>query len=170
MSSIANVHLPNHAGAATAPLRLAAFDADDVAVVSAHFQDALVRASDMAWLPAAKRFALAAQRFDWPGAASGRLQRRLAGLHVDHVTGVASTGYAPGEAATLLNILAISFEPGEAPAGHVRITFSGGAALRLAVDCLEAGCGDLGPSWPAQACPGHGLSGTGHGLSQEVAP
>ena len=33
------------------PLKLAAFDADDLAVVSAHLQDAVVRVSDITYLP-----------------------------------------------------------------------------------------------------------------------
>jgi hypothetical protein len=37
----------------------------------------------------------------------------------------------------------------------VTLTFSGGAVLRLEVECLEAELADLGPSWPADARPVH---------------
>ena len=47
-----------------APLKLMALDEDDLAVVSAHLQDALAPTRDMAWLPKEKRFALLVSRFD----------------------------------------------------------------------------------------------------------
>jgi len=37
----------------------------------------------------------------------------------------------------------------------ITLTFSGGKALRLEVECLEAELSDLGPSWPATARPTH---------------
>ena len=37
------------------------------------------------------------------------------------------------------------------------LTFSGGAALRLEVECLEAELVDLGPVWTTEACPAHTL-------------
>jgi hypothetical protein len=37
----------------------------------------------------------------------------------------------------------------------VTLTFSGGASLRLDVECLEAELADLGPSWTTGACPAH---------------
>lgn len=143
------------AAPAPALMRLAAFDAEDLAVISAHVQDAVVRGGEMAWLPRARRFALVLRRFDWPGAAGGRCERLQSGLHIDHVRAVASTGYDPKNTGTVLNLLAVAFAPGEAPAGAVTLTFSGGAALRLEVDCLELALSDLGPRWRAARQPGH---------------
>jgi len=37
----------------------------------------------------------------------------------------------------------------------VRLTFSGGGALRLDVECLECELADLGPEWATAACPAH---------------
>jgi hypothetical protein len=33
--------------------------------------------------------------------------------------------------------------------------FSGDAALRLEVECIEAELADLGPAWAASTCPHH---------------
>jgi hypothetical protein len=55
----------------------------------------------------------------------------------------------------VLNLLAVEFIPTDAPAGYVTLTFSGGAALRLDVECLEAELADLGPEWATAACPAH---------------
>ena len=46
-------------------LKLAALDSDDLAVISAHLQDAILRAEDLAYLTDTHRFVLVARRFDW---------------------------------------------------------------------------------------------------------
>ena len=146
------------------PLRLIAFDAEDLQIVSAHLQDALVRVGDMAWLPEQDRFVLGLSRFDWMAAESGQCERAVASLQFNRVRTVRQNGVPQREPDTVLSLLAIAFEPGEAPAGHVVLTFSGGAALRLDVECLEAHLRDLGPRWTAKSRPGHALdAGPGQG-------
>ncbi len=146
------------------PLRLIAFDAEDLQVLSAHLQDALVRVGDMAWLPEQDRFVLGLSRFDWMAAESGQCERAVASLQFNRVRTVRQNGVPQREPDTVLSLLAIAFEPGEAPAGHVVLTFSGGAALRLDVECLEAHLRDLGPRWTAKSRPGHALdAGPGQG-------
>ncbi len=49
----------------TAMLKLAALDAEDLAVLSAHMQDALVRAGDLAFNRSRQQFALVANRYAW---------------------------------------------------------------------------------------------------------
>jgi hypothetical protein len=58
-----------------------------------------------------------------------------------------------------LNLLAVVFESTDQPAGVVTLTFSGGATLRLEVECLEAELADLGPSWGTGCCPAHTIDG-----------
>lgn len=136
-------------------LKLIALDGEDLAVLSAHLQDAVLKRADMLYRPVEKRFALAARRFDWEGAAHGHRRRRLAALHFERVTGVRSTGLPEGDGAVPLNLLAIVFLPGEEPGGQIELTFSQGAAIRLAVECIEAQLKDLGPVWEAVAVPDH---------------
>ena len=50
------------------PLKLIALDSEDLAVVSAHMQDAVLTVGDMAFLPQQRRFAALANRFDWDSA------------------------------------------------------------------------------------------------------
>jgi hypothetical protein len=140
---------------AAEPLKLIALDADDLSVISAHLQDAVLRPGDIAWLPAEKRFALALRRFDWEGAAHGQKRRRLSALHFERVVAARSTKIAPGAAETVLNLLAVTFVEGDSPAGLVTLHFSEGAAIRLEVECIEAQMKDLGPIWEAVATPGH---------------
>jgi hypothetical protein len=138
-------------------LRLLALDAEDLAVVSCNLQDAVVRPADLAFLPRQRRFALLASRFDWVAAEAGRMERCRAGLHFDTVTKVASTGFDRGNREAVLNLLSVSFEEGETPSGTIELTFSGGAAIRLDVECVDVQMRDLGPRWTARHKPGHAI-------------
>lgn len=145
-----------HATSPTPPLlRLIALDADDLAVISAHLQDALIPVSDIAFLVRERRFVLAGRRFDWVRAAAGGCERCAVGLHFDYVQRVARSGFRQDETDRLLNLLAVHFEPREAPGGIVTLDFSGGAAIRLEVECLDAQMRDLGPRWPCTCEPKH---------------
>jgi hypothetical protein len=137
-------------------LRLMACDAEDLSVLSAHVQDAILRVGDMLFLPRQGRFVLVLKRFDWLGAADGAPQRAQAGLHFEHVRRVSHLGFRQDRPDDLLNLLNIEFVPADEPSGVVRLIFSGGCAVRLAVECLEARMADLGPRWRVRHCPGHG--------------
>ncbi len=137
-------------------LKLAALDAEDLAVISAHMQDAVLRAGDLAWLPGEHRFVLVARRFDWSIAPGEAPRRRLAGVHFERVDAVKSRGITPGAASDeTLSLLAITFEEGEAPSGTATLVFSGGAAIRLDLECVEVRLKDLGPVWEADGTPDH---------------
>lgn len=138
-------------------LRLIALDAEDLAVISCNLQDAVVRVADLAFLPGQRRFALLASRFDWVAAEAGRQERCRAGLHFDSVIKVASTGLDREDREAVLNLLSLSFQEGDAPAGEIELTFSGGAAIRLQVECVDAQMRDLGPRWTARHKPGHAI-------------
>lgn len=148
---------PRRASQPATSLKLIVLDEEDLAVVSANLQDAVVRVSDMAFLPKSGRFALVLGRFDWLGAERGLCERRHTGLHFERVRKAAHSGFDRAAGETVLNLLSIGFEPDEAPGGAVLLTFSGGAALRLEVECLEAEMHDLGDCWEARRRPGHAL-------------
>lgn len=135
-------------------LRLAALDAEDLAVISAHLQDAILRAADLTYLMGERRFLMALRRFDWSAEPGAAPRRRLSGVHFERVLGVRTRGIDQGDAMPL-SLLAVTFEPTEAPSGHVILVFSGGAAIRLEVECVEVRMKDLGPVWEAVARPGH---------------
>ncbi len=144
--------------------RLIAFDADDLAVISANLQDALIRVGDMAYLPASKQFAMIASRFDWVGAAlkkagSPCCERARTGLHFGRVLKVSCLGFHQKHQDLIVNLLDIGFQQTEPPAGYVEFVFSGGRALRLYVECLEAEIRDLGMRWKARSAPNHYIDG-----------
>jgi len=136
-------------------LRLLAQDEEDLAVFSAHMQDALVRVADMTFLPKTSVFALVGSRFDWVAAAQGRKQRCQVGLHFDRVLKASRKGFETAQTDDVLNLLSMTFTVTDAPAGVVDLVFSGGAAVRLEVECLEGQLRDLGPRWQTTLQPGH---------------
>jgi hypothetical protein len=139
-------------------LRLHALDHEDLALVSAILQDALIRVGDLAYLPGQRRFALVSARFDWAAEAEGRLERCKAGLHFEGVQRVRLLRVAHDQPETVLELLAVTFEPGpEAPSGVVKLVFAGGAAIQLDVECVEAQMRDIGPRWAVKTRPSHDL-------------
>lgn len=136
------------------PLKFVALDTDDLEVISAHLQDAEIRVADVHWRPREKRVVLALDRFDWPSfnAANPEWCRHRAALRFERVLGCKCRDVNPEGGDKVLNLLAVEFEAADPPAGIVTLTFSGGPALRLEVECLEAELVDLGSS-PAAARP-----------------
>ena len=136
------------------PLKLAAFDADDLAILSAHLQDAVVRVGDTTYLPEQRRFVLVGRRFDWQ-AREREPRRRLTGCHFERVLSVKTRGIDRSRPDEVLNLLAITFEPGESPSGAAILHFAGGGCVRLELECVEALMKDLGPIWAAETRPAH---------------
>jgi hypothetical protein len=139
------------------PLKLIALDQDDIAIVSTHLQDAVVKVADIVWLPGEKRLVLGVNRFDWEacGEVTPCFQRRRTALRFDRVHALRCRNIDPKAKDAVLNLLAVEYSETDNPAGVVTLIFSGGAALRLEVECLECELADLGPTWTAAARPAH---------------
>ena len=141
-----------------AALKLIALDDQDLSIVSAHVQDAVMKVSDLEYLPAAKRFVLTMNRFVWE-AKSGLFrqhnERRQAVLHFDRVLGAKTSGIPRDKPAEVLSLLAVSFIAISKPAGIVELVFSGGGTIMLDVECVEARLADVGGSWEASSRPVH---------------
>lgn len=138
-------------------LRLAAIDEEDLAVVSAYIQDAVLKVGDMVYLPRERRFALAMNRFTWEKADGRRkdYERHRAALTFDRVLSVRTTGIDRSRKDAVLELLAVSFVATDPPAGHVTMVFAGGSAVQLEVEVIEARLADLGPAWATRARPAH---------------
>ena len=130
----------------TAQLKLIALDADDLAVISTHIQDARVQTSDIVWRQGEKRLVVGMSRLDWEQTLAGEAapRRLIAALRFDRVLSCKSRNIniASGEAS--LELIGIEFHPGEAPGGSAVLMFSHGGALRLDLECLECELTDLG--------------------------
>ena len=138
-------------------LKFIALDQDDLAVVSTHLQDAVVKVADIVWLPKDKRLVVGLNRFDWEATLDPdpKYRRRRSALRFDRVLACKCRQVTSADKEAVLNLLAVEFEPADMPGGAVTLIFSGGAALRLEVECLEAELTDLGAAWTTTTCPGH---------------
>jgi len=139
-------------------LKLIALDDQDLSIVSAHVQDAVMKVSDLEYLPSAKRFLLTMNRFVWEaksGLFNQHNERRQAVLHFDRVLGAKTSGIPRDRPAEVLSLLAISFVEISKPAGIVELVFSGGGAIMLDVECIEARLADIGGAWEATSRPVH---------------
>jgi hypothetical protein len=135
------------------PLKLRAEDEEDLAVISAILQDALVAVGEMTWLTEEKRFVLVANRFRWEPPSAGRRQdfeRCMSGLRIDGVKAVQRRGFTPRDSERLLVLLAIRAEP-----GTLYLDFAGGSSIRLEVERILCHLDDLGEPWPTRWRPRH---------------
>jgi hypothetical protein len=127
-------------------LKLIALDEDDLAVISAHVQDARVQTADIIWRQGEKRLVIGMNRLDWEQTLSGETtpRRLIAALRFDRVLSCKSRNIDLDAPETVLDLVGIEFYPGEDPGGSAMLLFAQGGALRLDVECLECELTDLG--------------------------
>jgi Protein of unknown function (DUF2948) len=137
------------------PLRLLAEDADDLEVISAALQDAIAKVGDIEWDARGRRFTLALNRYLWETPAGLLGNRVRAGLQFGSVLAVKSRNLRRDPPEAVIELLAVRFEPGEAPGGRVRLAFAGGGDLELTVECVDAALADISAPWPTPSTPAH---------------
>jgi hypothetical protein len=130
----------------TGLLKLIALDADDLAVISAHVQDARVQIADIIWRQREKRLVVGISRLDWEQTLAGETapRRLIAALRFDRVLSCKSRNIDSGQSEPAMELLGIEFHPRDAPGGSAVLLFSHGGVLRLDVECLECELTDLG--------------------------
>ncbi len=152
----------------TTALRLRAIDTLDLSVIAAHLQDALVKMTDLGFDKSTRRFALIFNRFMWEdletekgkGAKADKAapyRRVRSALHFDTVKRVQTMGLRLANAEALAELLTLAFDPKADLSGTVTLTFAGGGAIRLEVECLDAWLTDISAPWATKNKPGHDL-------------
>ena len=156
----------------TAPLKIIARDAEDLAVVAACLQDALIPLNEMRYLPQERRFILVANRFRWERAAKGSqepvpetdasfesdedfgaLQRTNAGICIDRVLAVRSRSIDRSKPDDFLSVLSVQFD-----GTKLSFLFAGGGVIQIEIEGLALYLSDLGKAWPTQWQPDHALN------------
>jgi hypothetical protein len=134
-------------------LKLSALDADDLGVISAAVQDALVAVRDCAYFKDEKRFVLLLNRFQWEADPSidSAHSRTHSALVFNEVTGVRHHDVPLGEPDRMLELLAVTLESD----GSVALRFASGRAIRLEIGRLACHLGDVGEPWPTPWKPAH---------------
>jgi hypothetical protein len=125
---------------------LIALDADDLAVISTHVQDARLQVADIIWRQGEKRLVIGMNRLDWEQTLAGESspRRLIAALRFDRVLSCKSRNIDMSTPEAGLELLGIEFHDDNAPSGSAVLLFSRGGALRLDVECLECELTDLG--------------------------
>lgn len=143
-------------------MRLCARDAEDLAVVSALLQDAIIPIGDLAFLPQDGLFVLMASRFLWEGVRDDggpspdeggeRSYRILCAVRFHNVRAVRRRRLDLARRDQFLSLLSV-----EAAGGAVLLHLSGGADIRLEGAAIECRLEDRGQPWPVAQRPDHGL-------------
>ena len=140
-------------------LKLLAQDEEDLKIISAHLQDALMRVGDIVYLPRRRRLVVVMNRFCWEDCGERQTGARVeAGLHFDNVQTVQSRNIRQDDPEALASLLAIEYTPAPGGSGGiVDLVLSGGGLIRLNVECIDAFLTDLSEPRPALARPAHNL-------------
>jgi hypothetical protein len=152
------------------PIRLMAKDAEDLAVVAACLQDALVPLSEMQFLKDESRVVMLLNRFRWESASESDLlqakgrpvdasfadaaaghQRVNSGLCIDRVTAIRSRNIDRAKPGKFLSILTVGLDG----PNKLNLLFSGDGAIQLDIDGLSLFLQDFGEAWPTQWRPDH---------------
>ncbi|MGB4526201.1 DUF2948 family protein [Planktomarina temperata] len=139
------------------PLRLIAFDAEDLQVLSAMTQDAVWPAAQMVWHSKERRFAVLLNRFRWEARGTSQAERVQSVLSFEDVKAVQTQGFDRTDPDLILSLLSITFTPATDGTGACLLTLAGDGAIRLEVEALEAGLRDVTRPYasPTNRAPSH---------------
>lgn len=143
-------------------LRLKAVDAEDLSVIAACLQDALIPLSEMVYLPDERRFLAAFTRFrreclSDPNGCDGLTQCHSV-LTFNGVECVKHHGIDRRFGGVKLEFLTMVAQPGDDGVVSVILLFAGDMALQLRMRAVNATLRDFGEPWPAAAAPRHELA------------
>lgn len=149
----------------TESVKLRAETADDLQVFSAMLQDATVKVEDLAYLPRERRFACVVNRYRWEGASNRRHksgERVRSGLSFSGVLRAQLQHVPMTNKEHVMELLSVSLDAGEDGAATATLTFSGYAAIRLELECVDAHLEDLTQPWAARVRPHHETTDAPH--------
>ena len=144
----------------TDQIKLKAETAEDIPVLSALLQDAAIRVGDLAYEPERHRFAAVLNRYRWEKKVRKKRgkERVRTGLHFDGVLKAALQHVPMQDADHVLELLAIETDAAEDGNHHIVLTFSGYAAIRLTVECIDGHLTDLLGPWKTKSEPSHPIA------------
>ncbi len=147
--------------ASEAPLNLGAQEAEDVQVLSALAQDAVLSVGDISWQANNRRLVLLINRFRWEHSThtNATPERVRTLLVIDNVLNVSSMGVDSADKEMVLSLLEISYSAGEDGAGELTLTLAGDGAIRVQTEALELTLKDVTRPYsaPSGKTPDHGV-------------
>ncbi|MEY4698529.1 MAG: hypothetical protein RIT14_2957 [Pseudomonadota bacterium] len=143
-------------------LTLVARDAEDLGVLSALVQDAVLPVSEMTWQRGKRRFVCLINRFRWEDRAAAEAAKRpyervRALLVLEDVLGVKTQGIDRADPDLVLSILSLDWVPGAEGAGRVTLVLAGDGAVAVEVEALEVTLHDVTRPYvaPSRKMPQH---------------
>jgi hypothetical protein len=142
------------------PLRLLAEEGDDLRIIAAAVQDAVVKAGNLSYEKRKRRFAIELNRYRWETAPTRKGQpgeRVRSLLAFDGVLGVRTRGITKTDPELILSLLSADFvaDMAEPPGGKVVLLFAGDGEIVLTVEALDATLLDSDYMWPTRHVPSH---------------
>ena len=139
-------------------LKLIARTKDDLRVVSAHLQDAIVNISDIANLEKNKIFLMQLNRFMWEDVEKGvfRKNKRIKSvLKFDNIVKVYSKNISQMEKSKFLDFLTI--ETIQMPDNNyeMKLVFSGNSMIKVISEVIDVTLDDQGEAWDTKNKPKH---------------
>lgn len=145
------------------PLRLIAQEADDVGVLSALLQDAVLPVAEIRLDRKRRRLVALVNRFRWEdrdaAAIAGRPFERVRSLlTIEDVLAARTMGIDPTSRDTVLSILSLDWTPGDDGTGRLVLVLAGDGAMALDVETLEIRLDDVTRPYiaPSRRAPDHG--------------
>ncbi|MGI9493570.1 MAG: DUF2948 family protein [Geminicoccaceae bacterium] len=142
-------------------LRLKAIDQDDLQIMAACLQDALIPLREMAFMVDDHRFMAAFDRFQWERSGSTENADPLticqSVLSVDNVQEVKYRGLDPDIDGVKLELLTMLVKPVDDSGFDLVLVFAGDIAIKLRVSELCLTLEDFSDPWTAKLAPKHDL-------------
>ena len=140
-------------------LKLIAMDKEDLGIISTYCQDGVLKIGDIEYLASQRQFIITMNRYVWEKGGRMKIpERRRSVLHFNQVNGAKIFDIDRTQVDKVLSLLAVTFEPDDLPGGTLHLVFSGEAAIRLKVECIEVQLSDMDAAWQAKSQPSHKAS------------
>ncbi len=139
-------------------LKLIAKTEEDLKVISAHLQDAIVLTSDIASLEKNKIFLIQLNRFMWEDVEKGvfRKNKRIRTfLKFENIIRVLSKNINQNDKNKFLDFLAIESKLMTDKSYEINLIFSGNSLIKIFVEVIEATLDDQGDPWESKTKPKH---------------
>jgi len=139
-------------------LKLLATSDEDLRVVSAHLQDAIVSTQDIISLKKNRIFLIQLNRFMWEDVEKGifRKNKRIRTvLKFDNVINVLSKNINTNESKNFLDFLTIESNLLPDNSYEIKLIFSGNTMIKIKAEVIDVTLDDQGAPWESKTQPKH---------------
>ena len=139
-------------------LKLLATSEEDLKVIAAHLQDAIVAIQETANLKKNRIFLIQLNRFMWEDVEKGifRKNKRIRTiLKFDNIISVSSKNINTGDKKNFLDFLTIESNLLPDKSYEIKLVFSGDCVIKIKAEVIDATLDDQGSPWESKTQPKH---------------